>query len=75
MLRLGPGGVFLLFGTGKFQNDIWAQTIRNMAFFEAMPWTTDTSVVLAGILELVVAAGLILGIWLRRRKGNEPPPR
>ncbi|MFW5915736.1 MAG: DoxX family membrane protein [Planctomycetota bacterium] len=59
------GVVFLIFAIGKFQNDIWAQTMRNMTFFQSLPWNPDISVIVVGILEVVVAAGLICGLFTR----------
>lgn len=69
LMRVSLGIVFLIFGIGKFQNDIWAQTMRNMTFFESLPWSTSVSVIGVGILELFVAAGLILGLYTRLFSG------
>lgn len=65
ILRISLGAVFLVFGIGKFQNDIWAQTIRNMTVFELLPWSTDVTVIVVGVIELITAAGLILGFFTR----------
>lgn len=65
LLRISLGIVFLIFGIGKFQNDIWAQTIRNMAVFESLPWSVDATVIMVGGLELVTAGALILGVFTR----------
>ena len=65
VMRISVGVVFLIFAIGKFQDDIWASTIRNMSFFQGLPWSPDTSVLLVGILEIVVAVGLMAGIFTR----------
>jgi len=65
LLRVSLGVVFLIFGIGKFQNDIWAQTIRNMTVFESLPWSVDLTVILIGIVEVITAAALILGVFTR----------
>jgi uncharacterized membrane protein YphA (DoxX/SURF4 family) len=57
--------VFLIFGIGKFRNDIWAQTIRGMDIFQALPWDPNLSVAAIGVLEVAVAVGLILGLFTR----------
>lgn len=64
-LRISLGTVFLIFGIGKFQNDIWAQTIRNMAVIESLPWSTDATVIIVGVVEVVTAGALILGVFTR----------
>lgn len=65
ILRLGMGGVFLVFGIGKFQDDIWAQTIKSMSFFNQLPWSTGLSVIAIGSLEIITAVLLILGLFTR----------
>ena len=65
LMRLGLGIVFLIFGFGKFQGDVWAQTMQNMGVVETMPWEPNISVMLVGIIEIVTAAGLILGLFIR----------
>jgi uncharacterized membrane protein YphA (DoxX/SURF4 family) len=65
LLRFTLGAVFLIFGVGKFQNDIWAQTIRNMDLFQRLPWSLDLTVFLIGITETITGAGLIFGIFTR----------
>ncbi len=65
ILRLGLGTVFLLFGIGKFQNDAWAQTIRNMDFFLKFPWDVGISLFLIGSLEIITGAALIIGLFTR----------
>ncbi|MFO8008746.1 MAG: DoxX family protein [Candidatus Brocadiia bacterium] len=70
--RITPGVAFLIFGIGKFRNDIWAQTMRNMVLFESLPWSADLSVVLIGAIELATAGGLILGLFTRSSRW--PPP-
>lgn len=65
IMRLGLGTVFLLFGIGKFQNDIWAQTIKGMDFFLRLPWKADISVFLIGIVETLTGLALIFGIFRR----------
>lgn len=65
ILRVSLGTVFLIFGFGKFQNDMWAQTIRNMAVFESLPWSTDATVIIVGMVEVVTAGALILGVFTR----------
>jgi uncharacterized membrane protein YphA (DoxX/SURF4 family) len=65
ILRAGLGIVFLIFGMGKFQNDIWAQTIRNMDFFAKLPWSVNISLTLIGITEVVTGISLIAGLFSR----------
>lgn len=65
LLRLGLGIVFLAFGIGKFKGDEWVDTMRSMGIFSYLPWSVDTSVILAGILELLVGLGLVLGLFTR----------
>ncbi|MDD5236389.1 MAG: DoxX family protein [Candidatus Omnitrophica bacterium] len=65
ILRLGLGVVFLLFGVGKFRNDIWAQTIRTMDFFLKLPWDVNLSVLLIGSIETATGIALISGLFTR----------
>lgn len=65
ILRVGLGIVFLLFGIGKFQNDVWTQTIKTMNFFLVLPWDVGISVTLAGIIEIITGAALIIGLFPR----------
>jgi uncharacterized membrane protein YphA (DoxX/SURF4 family) len=65
ILRISLGVVFLIFGIGKFQNDIWAQTIRNMEFFHGLPWSLDVTVLMIGVVETITGAALIAGIFTR----------
>ena len=69
IMRISTGIVFLLFGIGKFQNDIWAETMRSMSVFKALPPSAGFWIIAVGILELAVAAGLILGIFTRWAAG------
>lgn len=64
-LRAALGMVFLIFGIGKFKNDIWAETIRAMDFFIRLPWDVNISVVLIGITEILTGAALIIGLFTR----------
>ncbi len=63
ILRVGLGVVFLLFGIGKFRGDGWADTMRSMDFFKALPWSIDASISMSGFLEVATGAGLVLGAW------------
>ena len=65
ILRVALGIVFLLFGIGKFQNDIWAQTIKGMELFQSLPWEADLSVIIIGVIELITAVCLIIGFYTR----------
>lgn len=65
ILRLSLGLVFLIFGIGKFRNDAWAQTIRNMDFFLRLPWDIGVSVFLIGLTETVTGLALITGLLTR----------
>ena len=65
ILRAGLGIVFLLFGVGKFNSDIWAQTIQGMSFFQALPWSTNISVPIIGALEILTGLCLITGFLTR----------
>lgn len=65
ILRVSLGIVFLIFGIGKFQDDIWAQTIKSMEIFQKLPWGVSVSVIIIGISEVVTGVFLILGIFTR----------
>ena len=65
VMRVSLGLVFLIFGIGKFQNDIWAETIRSMDFFIRLPWDINISVVFIGITEILTGAALIIGLFTR----------
>ncbi len=65
ILRVGLGIVFLIFGIGKFRNDIWAETIRTMDFFIRLPWGVNITVTLIGITEILTGAALIVGLFTR----------
>lgn len=64
-MRVSLGTVFLIFGIGKFKNDIWAETIRAMDFFLKLPWSVNTSVKLIGVIEILAGAALIVGLFTR----------
>ena len=65
ILRVGLGVVFLIFGIGKFQGDIWAETIKGMEIFQSLPWSVDITVLLIGASEVATGTFLILGIFTR----------
>ncbi len=65
ILRIGLGVVFLIFGIGKFRNDLWAQTIRNMDFFLSLPWSVNISIFFIGVLEVLTGISLIIGFFTR----------
>ncbi|MDD5477653.1 MAG: DoxX family protein [Candidatus Omnitrophica bacterium] len=65
ILRLSLGLVFLIFGIGKFRNDVWAQTIRSMDFFLRLPWDVSVSVFLIGLTEAATGLALIAGFFIR----------
>ena len=65
ILRVSLGVVFLIFGIGKFQDDIWAQTIKSMEIFQELPWDVGITVFLIGVSEVVTGAFLILGVFTR----------
>lgn len=65
ILRVSLGAVFLIFGIGKFQNDIWGQTIKSMDFFIKLPWSLELSVLLIGIAEAITGFALITGLFTR----------
>lgn len=64
-MRVSLGIVFLIFGIGKFNNDLWAETIRNMDFFIGLPWNINISVAFIGITEILTGAALIIGLFTR----------
>jgi uncharacterized membrane protein YphA (DoxX/SURF4 family) len=64
-IRVTLGIVFLLFGIGKFRNDIWAETMRTMDFFIRLPWNVNISVALVGITEILTGLALIIGLFTR----------
>ena len=65
ILRVSLGAVFLIFGIGKFQDDIWAQTIKSMEVFQGLPWDVGITVFLIGVSEVVTGTFLILGVFTR----------
>ncbi len=64
-MRVTLGIVFLIFGIGKFRNDIWVETIRTMDFFIRLPWNVNVSVTLIGITEILTGVALIIGLFTR----------
>ncbi len=64
-IRFTLGIVFLIFGIGKFRNDVWAETIRTMDFFIRLPWNVNISVLLIGITEILTGTGLMIGLFTR----------
>jgi len=65
ILRVTLGAVFLLFGIGKFRNDVWAEAIRHMELFIRLPWDVNISVALIGLSEVITGLFLILGLFAR----------
>ena len=65
ILRVSLGVVFLIFGIGKFQDDIWAETIKSMAVFRGLPWSVNITVLLVGSSEVITGVFLILGFLTR----------
>lgn len=65
VLRMSLGAVFLIFGIGKFNNDIWAQTIKTMDFFLKLPWNVNLSVFLIGVAESLTGIALLTGLFTR----------
>lgn len=65
IIRISLGIVFLVFGIGKFKNDIWAETIKTMDFFLRLPWDVNISVVLIGVTEILTGIALIVGLFTR----------
>jgi cytochrome c oxidase subunit 2 len=65
VMRISLGLVFLLFGIGKLNNDIWAQTIMAMDVFHRLPWDVSYTVVLIGIFEIVTGICLMIGLFTR----------
>jgi uncharacterized membrane protein YphA (DoxX/SURF4 family) len=64
-MRVALGIVFLIFGIGKFKNDLWAETIRTMDFFLRLPWDVNISLAFIGIAEMLTGAALIIGLSTR----------
>lgn len=63
-LRFGLGITFLIFGIGKFMNDIWAKTITSMDFYKFLGggmWI----VYLIGAVEVLIALALILNFRVK----------
>ncbi|MCF7916774.1 MAG: DoxX family protein [Candidatus Omnitrophica bacterium] len=69
VLRVSLGVVFLIFGIGKFQNDLWAQTIKSMEIFQNLPWEISISIFAIGILEVAIGLLLIVGLFTRLAAG------
>ncbi len=65
IMRVSLGVIFLAFGIGKFQNDIWAETIKGMGFFQNLPWNVNLSVVLIGTMEVLTGVAFIIGLFTR----------
>ncbi len=65
LLRVSMGVVFLIFGVGKFQGDVWAQTIESMEIFQRLPWPTGLTVKMIGTAECLIGGLWILGLWRR----------
>ena len=65
IMRVSIGLVFLLFGIGKLNNDIWAQTIKTMDIFVHLPWDVNYTVILIGISEIITGVCLISGLFTR----------
>ena len=59
LLRISLAVVFLFFGIGKFQNDIWADTMRNMPIFHIFGTSPDLWIYAVGVIELIIAASFI----------------
>jgi uncharacterized membrane protein YphA (DoxX/SURF4 family) len=65
VMRVSLGIVFLIFGIGKFKNDIWVETIKAMDFFIRLPWDVNISIALIGITEILTGVALIIGLFTR----------
>ena len=65
VMRVALGVVFLIFGIGKFRNDIWVETIKAMDFFIKLPWDVNISIALIGIIEILTGLALIIGLFTR----------
>jgi cytochrome c oxidase subunit 2 len=65
IMRISIGLVFLLFGIGKLNNDVWAQTIKTMDIFQHLPWDVNNTVILIGISEITTGICLMTGLYAR----------
>lgn len=65
ILRIGLGLVFLLFGLGKFKGDAYAKTTKSLQIVKSLPISPDTTVLLIGSLEILIATLLLLGLYTR----------
>ncbi len=58
--------VFIWFGIGKFQDDVWAETMRGMPMMQHMqPAVSDTLVYIVGATEIIIGVFLAAGLFLR----------
>lgn len=65
LLRISLGVVFIIFGIGKFTNDFWAETMRNIPLLQMMPISMDALVIIDGTLEILTGLLLVLGLFTR----------
>lgn len=65
ILRISLGLVFLFFGLGKFKGDAYAKTTKSLQIVKSLPILPDTTVLLIGSLEILIAILLLLGLYTR----------
>lgn len=63
--RIAMAIVFIWFGIGKFQDDIWAETMRQHPMMHRVPVPIDTQIYLAGVTEIAIGVFLLAGVYIR----------
>src|SRR3989338_6592120 len=65
LARIGIGLVFILFGIGKLQGDVWAETMRQHPVMHMVPMPVDYQIYGIGLVEIIIGLCLLAGIYVR----------